>query len=383
MYTSCGWFFNDLAGIETVQVLQYAGRVLQLAQDVFGKSREEDFLERVERAESNSPLHGNGRQIYEKSVRPAVVDLQKVGAHVSVNSFFEPYAARRRTYCYDVEMTQYDSFDAGRAKLALGQLRVTSQITRETSPLLSFGVLHLGDHNLNGGIGTLAEDVGYDAMVQEARRAFERADLPTVIRILDRYFPGSTYSIKSLFGEEQRRVLDRILDSTLHEAESTYKRLYERHAPLMRFLADLDQPLPSALQMAAEFVLNTSLIRVFSNDDLDLGRAQALLVEARTSGVELDASGLSYALAGTLRWLARWTFEHPRDLPQLRKLLGAVGLARSLPFEVNLWEVQNTYFLMKRDVLPGFRERAEAGDVDARAWTETFRALGEQLVVAA
>jgi alpha-amylase/alpha-mannosidase (GH57 family) len=87
MYTSCGWFFNDLAGIETIQVLQYADRVLQLAQRLFGESFEEGFLSRLERAESNRPLAGapplggNGRLICEREVRPARVNLMGVGGH--------------------------------------------------------------------------------------------------------------------------------------------------------------------------------------------------------------------------------------------------------------------------------------------------------------
>ena len=36
MYTSCGWFFDDISGIETVQIIAYAARVLQLARRSLG-----------------------------------------------------------------------------------------------------------------------------------------------------------------------------------------------------------------------------------------------------------------------------------------------------------------------------------------------------------
>lgn len=74
MYTSCGWFFDDLAGIETMQVLQYAGRALQLAREVGGDDLEEPFLQRLERASSNRPEAGNGRRLYEEHVRSAMAD---------------------------------------------------------------------------------------------------------------------------------------------------------------------------------------------------------------------------------------------------------------------------------------------------------------------
>src|SRR5262249_32746226 len=55
MYTSCGWFFDDISGLEAVQILQYAGRALQLAEEAFGKSIETEFLAKLAEAESNVP----------------------------------------------------------------------------------------------------------------------------------------------------------------------------------------------------------------------------------------------------------------------------------------------------------------------------------------
>ncbi|HEV7515491.1 MAG TPA: DUF3536 domain-containing protein [Thermoanaerobaculia bacterium] len=78
MYTSCGWFFNDLAGIETIQVLRYAGRAVQLAEELFGEPVEERFLARLEKAKSNVPEEGDGRRIYERQVRPAFVELPRL-----------------------------------------------------------------------------------------------------------------------------------------------------------------------------------------------------------------------------------------------------------------------------------------------------------------
>ena len=64
MYTSCGWFFDELSGIETVQVIQYAGRVVQLAQELFDDPLEQRFLEKLALAKSNLPEHRDGANIY-------------------------------------------------------------------------------------------------------------------------------------------------------------------------------------------------------------------------------------------------------------------------------------------------------------------------------
>ena len=63
MYTSCGWFFDELSGIETVQVIQYAARAIQLYGEVFGESIEEPFLQKLELAKSNVAANKDGRDL--------------------------------------------------------------------------------------------------------------------------------------------------------------------------------------------------------------------------------------------------------------------------------------------------------------------------------
>ena len=143
MYTSCGWFFDELSGIETTQVIQYAARTLQLYQEIFGDSLELRFLDRLASAKSNIPEHHDGRFIYEKFVRPAMVDRQKVAGHYALISLFEPYPEEAKVYCYKVRLEDSQSSEAGRAKLVVGRARVASEITQE-SDVLSFGALHRG-----------------------------------------------------------------------------------------------------------------------------------------------------------------------------------------------------------------------------------------------
>ena len=113
MYTSCGWFFDELSGIETVQVIQFAARAAQLAQELFGDSIERRFLARLALAKSNLPEHENGRQIYEKFVRPAIVDWERVAAHYAVSSLFARYPEQTKIYCYRAERKNYRIFTAG------------------------------------------------------------------------------------------------------------------------------------------------------------------------------------------------------------------------------------------------------------------------------
>jgi alpha-amylase/alpha-mannosidase (GH57 family) len=380
MYTSCGWFFDELSGIETVQVMQYAGRAIQLAQEVFGDYLEDQFLERLALAQSNIPEHGNGRRIYEKFVRPAMVDLLEVGAHYAISSLFEDYSQEDRIFCFSIHREDYRLSEVGRAKLAVGRILVTSEITRRSADL-SFSVLHFGDHNLCGGVREFQGEEAYNAMAWEVTEAFSWAEFPETVRRIDQHFGTSTYSIRSLFRDEQRKVLDQIMASSLEEACSAYRLVYNHHVPLMRFLMDLNVPLPKAFRATAEFVLNLNLRQAFESEVLDLDAINNLLEEAQVLQVELDAASLEYALRQTLERLAEKFRDNFAELAFLRPLDEALGLAAALPFEVNLWKVQNIYYEQFHTTYPQWRYRASQGQAEAQVWVDHFVALGEKLTI--
>src|SRR5690606_7667587 len=311
MYTSCGWFFNEVSGIETVQVLQYASRVVLLAAKLFDRPFEKGLLDRLELAESNIPEVGNARRIYEQQVVPARVDLLDVAAHYAVSSLFDDAAPEMRIYSYQVELEHGDRRQSGETVLHVGRARVISEITQE-SQVVTFAVLHFGGHNLTGGIRRFAGEDEYRTLRDELIRAFSSADLTAVVRLLAN-FPEYTFSLKSLFGDRQRQILYRVLESSVVEAERAYRRLYEENASLMKFLIAQDLPLPRAFRMAAEFVLNRLIRGVLAADIVDLERARSLLEEAEAVRVPLDREGLSYVVEKALERVAYQLLENPPD----------------------------------------------------------------------
>ena len=380
MYTSCGWFFDEISGIETVQVIQYAGRAVQLAEELFSDDLEAQFLERLELAKSNILNYGDGHQIYDKLEKPAMVDLTKVTAHFAVSSLFEEYGEQAEIYCYHVDLEDYQTSECGKAKLAAGRARVTSAITNE-SGTLSFGVLHFGDHNVNAGVREYQQEEAYQEMLQELTQTFSAADFPEVIRLLDKHFGISTYSIKNLFRDEQRKVLDSILELALSEIEAAYYQVYEHHYPPMRFLSELGNPIPKSFQSAAEFILNSDLRKALSSESLDLERISSLLDETETWKVELDTEGLSYQLQQTLERMMAKFVAIPEDVTLLKELLATAEMACSVPFPVDLWKVQNLYHEMLQSTYPEFQKRTQQGDESAVEWLDQFVALGQQLSI--
>jgi alpha-amylase/alpha-mannosidase (GH57 family) len=378
MYTSCGWFFDELSGIETVQVIQYAGRVVQLAEQLFQHPIEPPFLEKLQLAKSNLSEHRDGAEIYQKFVQPAMIDLPKLLAHYAISSLFRPYPDKARVYSYEVERQAYTNREAGKLRLSIGRARVTSIVTRASSTLC-FGVVYLGGHNIAGGVREFSNDEDYGEIEKDLVEAFEHADTPEIIRLLDKNFGGEIYSLKSLFRDEQQRILDVILASSVNEVEAANRRLFEQNVPLIRFLADLGVPRPRIFDRMAEFAINAQIRRALETDPIDPEKLKSLLQEAAAMKVSLDQETLAFMVRRQAERAAQEFRESPDNLTIIEKARKMVMAARMLPFRVTLWELENAVAANVNGTLSRNRARSAEGDAAAREWVENFTSLADQL----
>jgi alpha-amylase/alpha-mannosidase (GH57 family) len=379
MYTSCGWFFDELSGIETVQVIQYAGRAVQLANELAENGIEAAFLAKLALAKSNIPRHKDGRHIYEKWVRPANVDLKKAAAHYAISSFFEDYPEEVSIFCYDIENIDNRGAEAGKDKVAVGRARITSRITRETEQF-QYAVLHTGDHNISCGISRFGDNA-YERLASEILNSFDQSDIAGVFHHLGDFFGDSIYSLMSLFRDEKRRVLNTILEATTATALMLYRQLYENHVSLMRFINGSSSPIPRALYVAGDIVVNSDINREFEREALDYVAIHRLIEDADRAGIDLDADTLEFTLRRKLEHLVLQLNAHPEDIDLLNRLTRGVELAVELPFQVNFQQIQNIYYRLGQERFPVYRQKAGQGDTAAGQWTSTFIRLAEVLKI--
>ncbi|HVR44893.1 MAG TPA: DUF3536 domain-containing protein [Thermoanaerobaculia bacterium] len=380
MFTSCGWFFNEVSGIETVQVLRYAARAIQLTREAAGADLEEAFLDRLERAASNVPEIATARRLWDTQVRPSRLDLPRVAAHYAVSSLFHEYSTMARIHCYEVEREDQIILEAGRPQAVVGRVRVESVITREQKQF-SYGVLHLGELNLTGGVREYGGEEAYRKLCDAIAEPFHLGDFSVVIRLLDSEFGGLTFSVKSLFSDEQRRILESTWTSSLDTADPISRELYERYVPLMRFHTELGIPLPRILRLAVEFALNMHLRRVLEKPSPPIAQVRSILAEARAQGIELDQITLSYVIKRALIAAVEGLSADPESVPRLKRLDALLDIVSMLPFGIDLWKAQNVYYRLLQTVMPGFLARTATGDEQARIWLRHFRSIGNRLAV--
>ena len=186
MYTSCGWFFDELSGIETVQVIKYAARALQLAER-FGERLEGEFVGRLAAAKSNLRQWRDGATVYQRGVGRSIVTLPRVVAHYGISSLFDAAEDDGRVYSYTVQRQDARRETSGGHALAVGLVTVASQVTGETADA-AYAVLHLGGHDVQCGVRLDATAEWYERMKGALVDAFLGHGTSASIRVLDDQF---------------------------------------------------------------------------------------------------------------------------------------------------------------------------------------------------
>jgi hypothetical protein len=380
MYTSCGWFFDDLAGIEALQVLRYAGRVIDLAGDLFEGNFEEPLLRDLEQASSNDPARGNGRTVYEASVRPSMVDLPKVVAHHALTAPFSGDAEDTLFSAYQLETLTHDERRAGSRFLGTGCADARFAVTEERAAI-AYAALHSGGTDIIVGVREAQTESDEEALAAALLDQFERGDLDGVRSRVAEAFKGGIYSLLVLFREEQRRLLNVMMQQTLGEIESAYRSHYDRTEPLLQLLADLGIPLPRVLKTLAAFMTHADLEELLAKVPFEGPTIETLFRRAQEWEIQLDAPALAVRWNEGLVRAARGLADLAEDSGPLRNLLASLESARLHKIGVDLWEVQNAYYRLAQKALRKAQDRADGGDGAAVEWLDAFTALGDRLAV--
>ena len=376
MYTSCGWFFDELSGLETVQVIDYASRALQLGEGLVEEGTEKAFLERLQQAKSNIPDHQDGLWIYQNFVLPIRLDLVKVGAHYAFSSLFEEFEEHSQIYCYAVAKEDYTRIATPDASIAMGRIHVASEITEENT-CLTFCVVRLGSHDFKGGVLESCGVEGYNAMKEEMSAVFDKGLYTDLVLLMDKHFGTHSYSLINLFTDEKRKILNQIIDENMGESITSYQSMYEKMRPLMEFVQDTRMPVPQIFLTAAHPALHEALKTAMTQEEIDTENIQRIVAQIRKWNVPMNSEEVEYFMRRHAETLTRAFAEEPSDLKLMAKVQKFMNMLNEVPINIVLWQVQNDYYVLAKSIYRDYLEKAKGGDEGAGVWLENFRRLGE------
>lgn len=368
-YTSCGWFFDDLAGIETVQCMQYAARAAELLEAVGGDAVEAELVERLALGRSNLVEEGDGRQVWQRRVQPGRIEAPQVAAHVAVSTLVEPAAAPcHEVFGFRVALIDRIERKSGRTRMVAGIARVFSTFTEHTQDVC-FAGLHLGEQHVTGGVRAPFGAAQWAAVVDDLTNALDTADIFAAQRVIDRHFPGASLSLSALMPVDRDRVIESVLGEAIASAEEELAHAYDSHAPLVRWLVAHHLSVPDVLHKTAEATLQRRVLANLRSAEPSFQLLRDQLAEAAHVQVSLDTPEIALAASEALRRvLDRLGVSGGAiDPAALEAAARAAEVAARMKSGVDLWFAQNaTWRLLRR--------RAELRDPSALASLERLAA---------
>ena len=373
MYTSCGWFFDEITGIETTQILQYAGRAIQYAEQVSGQKIQDRFIHNLEKAPSN--IYENGAHDYLTYLMPNTIGFKRVAMHFATTSVFDRYPHASPLFVYEAVSEQADRYEAGTQRLSIGRLRLRSKIIHQERSF-SYAVLYLGQQNIIGSLSENMSDNEFDEMKAKLVEAFRKPNIGQVFSEMNTYFKGERFSIWELFTDEKQRILNDMLHKSMENAANNLEEIYEDNYQLMLALKNEGMHIPEAFHTAAEFVINRALKDFFKTKNLQFQKLKKLSKELKRWDVRILDESEFDLLAGERIYseVKKITLSHASHL-QMSNLLSIVETLDQMGIKPNLWKSQNVFFNM----VQGLKHRN--WDYHSEEWKASFIQLGKYLKV--
>ncbi len=293
MYTSCGWFFDDIGGIESVQVLRYAARALELLQESGGPDERDRFLRILARARSNDPRRGTGADVFVHDALAARVPPERVAAHLAMTSVLRAPDEVGRVGLHDFRRERFHlhATDGVRLATALFELRHRRTEKRDR---LRVAMLHTGALEFL----TVVEEAGaeeFDAWQEALHRALDEGGVEAVRTRLEGGGQRRVYGAEDLLEADRQALLEKVFEELIDRFSRVYADLYEENREVIRSLHRMGMQLPEELRAAAAFTLRQRFEEEFvthseSDDPRAHLKARQLVREASERGLQIDSA---------------------------------------------------------------------------------------------
>lgn len=372
MYTSCGWFFDEISGLETTQCLHYAARAIHLAKS-FQRDFEKKFVQGLKAAPSNVPAFATGRGVWEQLIQPAVVDLDRVLAHYAVSLIYSPPETLTTVFSFEVEVLDQDVRSRTGSHLAVGRLRVRSRNTWDEAET-QFVVIHYGGLDFHTVLREAGATKEYEAFKKRLMDAYRDGSLADVTTLVAREFEGKAYRLDDLFVDELRRVIGIVLQDRIEDYQRTFEHLVTADDDVLNRLGRMRFPIPNHLRTAASSYLDFYLRETLGalDEEGSMARLHGAIERGKAWGYQPDRAllekRLSESLSRTLQGLG--TAELPTLARQASQILDA---AEMLGLSPDIWLAQN-------QLLDSFGQLS-AADGMSTALRDVFDGLADRLKI--
>jgi len=305
MFTSCGWFFADLAGLETILILEHAARAIQYAEECSNKEIEKRFLKVLAEGRSNPPEMGDGLRIYQRLVKPKQVTPEQVVNHYAISSLFNGGEKEKRIFSFCVEKIDQERIEKDDRLLVLGKAKVVSDVIQEPKTFF-FGLI-----SSKGGLfqNWISEDRGtldFNSLRQSGTDEFQHGE-ERLKETLTSLLGDRIFTIRDVIKEEREEIFRKFMQKEIGEPSRIYEEIFDRTKPAIEILTREEMEIPYEILVAAEVTLSHRLFQEVKELRRDFGSAIAkgaidrIVEESTRYGCRLRKEESLFALNEVLR----------------------------------------------------------------------------------
>ncbi len=255
MYTSCGWFFSEISGIETVQIMKYAARAMQLVARFTNEDFETHFKDILSQAKSNIAEFGTGKDIYERFVKPSVVTAKQIACLWAISSLYQDFEDEEDVYCYTVKRHSYQKVQKGSSNFLVGHIEISSKVTLQKADLM-FALMQYAGGDFHCAIKEFSNDAEFNELQATLIKTFALNPITEIIRTLDEKFGKEYFTLKDIFIEERKKILQILLKDQLEKFGNTYKEMYDQGKGSIYHMQNLGLEIPKEFKISAEYALS-------------------------------------------------------------------------------------------------------------------------------
>ncbi len=365
MYTSCGWFFADLAGLETVQILLYAARAIQLAEELTGQEIEKRFIQHLSEAKSNLSEMGDGNQVYQKLVKPRSITLDRLVNHYAISSLFDDGGKEKKIFSYRMERMNYERIEKDNSLLVLGKARVTSEIIPEPKEFL-FGLLSSVKDIFRTWVLECKDVFEFEALIKRGLESLGKGEEETA-KVLTSLLGNRIFTIRDILKEESQAIFQKLIQEELNEHRRVYAELFDKTKQTAEALARESLEIPYEIRVAAEVTLSGRLLYKVENlkrdfkGTMERGEIDKIIGVARRHNYHLKMEEPALILSGLLKermeilqeTMARYQLDSPEEdklkAEKVEELIRLLVLAERWGFKLQKEEAQNLMYEMLKE----------------------------------
>ncbi len=341
MYTSCGWFFDEISGIETVQIMQYAARALELNKQLTGNDLEPAFVEKLALAPSNIKSMKNGARVYEQYVKPQAVNAEKLALEHVISLMADETTNPKRAFSCEVLSFAPRKLAASDARMWMGEIALKSIITL-SEKTIRFAVFRRGAAMFVCAAAE-ADNQNATAWFDEWEKLFNAKKYDDLQSSILARLPH-TYRVSSMLSDVRRKVMQSTFTKMDAQTDKEFSRLFEAQYPVVRALQNLGAAVPQTFVPVAQFVLAEDIKAELRAADINIAALEELMEDVKALGLNI-APYVNGAVTAKVTGLAFAFARNPEKTTPAMKLVELLNYAEIFGFSPDIVKTQEFVFL--------------------------------------